>query len=64
MISRMKDRPPNSNKPENIINSLENFNVPGKPEKKTHMKNIHTPKLGVKCNIPETSTTYLELYLR
>jgi len=56
-ISMTNESPPSSNKPEKIINSLENLSVPGNPEKKRHIKNTQLPKLGVICIIPESSTT-------
>ena len=41
-----------------------NFNVPGKPAYKTHIKIITIPNIGVIWSIPEISTTDLELNRR
>lgn len=52
-----------SKKPQNMKNSHVNFKVPGKPAYKIHIVIIDIPNIGVNCNIPETSTTDLELNL-
>lgn len=38
-----------------------NFKVPGNPAYKTHMVIMAIPSIGVICNTPDISTTFLEL---
>ena len=49
-----------SKKEENIKNSVVNFSVPGRPEKKIHINITEIAKLGVNCSIPDISITDLE----